>query len=475
MNSMRTALLLFGSATAAMSLPQCGERELPRQESQDPVPANADRLRLCVSGTLEGRLEPCGCASGQLGGLARRAFHLGNRKDYDLRIEGGDLVSDGSELDLEKYYTAIEILFQGRLPYHALGLGPRDLTLEYATWSGLMQAYGVPLVSADLVAPDGDETWPARPFVEHEVRGRKVRITGFTMTLPDAANGLPELRVLPPAEAWKRALEGASPEALRVLMVHADDEVARKLASELQPRPDLVLGISRTHTEPPAQADKAGDVPVVYPGIRGRMLLDLALVRTAEGPRLTTYHIVPLQGSETRRGAMEDDDVKQAILRHRFQVRDDKVLQKMASQRPTANGAEYVGSQRCQSCHQEDYEIWQESKHAKAWETLEVAEKDPARYGWPVTAYPDCVSCHVVGYGEKSGFIDMATTPGLAAVGCEQCHGPASKHVQSPAEFPLGKVGAGFPATVCTRCHDFEQSPEFDYGAKWKLIEHGYK
>jgi hypothetical protein len=26
---------------------------------------------------------------------------------------------------------------------------------------------------------------------------------------------------------------------------------------------------------------------------------------------------------------------------------------------------------------------------------------------------------------------------------------------------------------MCTTCHDFEQSPDFLYGDRWKLIEHG--
>jgi hypothetical protein len=26
---------------------------------------------------------------------------------------------------------------------------------------------------------------------------------------------------------------------------------------------------------------------------------------------------------------------------------------------------------------------------------------------------------------------------------------------------------------VCLRCHDFEQSPDFEYAKRWKEIEHG--
>ena len=105
--------------------------------------------------------------------------------------------------------------------------------------------------------------------------------------------------------------------------------------------------------------------------------------------------------------------------------------------------------------------------------TSERAETDPERYGWPVTKYPDCVSCHVVGYGEQSGFVDIATSKGLESVGCEQCHGPGSEHAQSAGQKKMGRVGAGSPSVVCSRCHDFEQSPTFDYHARWRVIQHG--
>ena len=101
------------------------------------------------------------------------------------------------------------------------------------------------------------------------------------------------------------------------------------------------------------------------------------------------------------------------------------------------------------------------------------AEKDPARYGWPVTQYPDCVSCHVVGYGDASGFTNPETTAQLANVGCERCHGAGSAHSAAPATSRMGKVGGGTPSVVCTQCHDFEQSPDFDYTKRWPIIEHG--
>jgi hypothetical protein len=44
----------------------------------------------------------------------------------------------------------------------------------------------------------------------------------------------------------------------------------------------------------------------------------------------------------------------------------------------------------------------------------------------------ECVVCHVVGFSEKSGFLDAGMPAKLKGVGCESCHGPGSTHVKDP-------------------------------------------
>jgi hypothetical protein len=483
---MKTRLLLALTALLVLAVAQCGGGEdgtrpvapdPAPQSRQDPapIPADAPRVRMCISGSMHGRLEPCGCASGQLGGLARRAFLLNQPgQPYDLLLEGGDLVEQGTELDFQKLYKAAEILFAMRRPYHALGVGPRDLRLPLPDWCGILTGLQVPVVASDLRCLDESLPWPGRPFVEVKTGAGLVRVLSLTVELPRAlAEAEPRvLELLAPEVAWQQALAGAADPTLRVLMVHADPDRIRKLVPALQPPPDLVIGVTDAYGEPPGRPEMLGAVPVVYPGIRGRMLLDVTLARLPEGPRVG-YQVVPLRGSETKPGAMEDTDVKTAILQHRFQVKEDRVLQKLAGAFPTATGAAYVGSESCMGCHLPAYQIWKASKHGHAWETLVKAEKEGDRYPWPVTAYPDCVSCHVVGYREQTGFVDGETTPLLGDVGCERCHGPGSLHNASPMRNKMGKVGGGIAARLCTECHDFEQSPDFDYRERWSKIQHG--
>lgn len=116
----------------------------------------------------------------------------------------------------------------------------------------------------------------------------------------------------------------------------------------------------------------------------------------------------------------------------------------------------YVGSAVCGTCHEEEYGRFQQySKKARAWHSVEVmAPKltpDELR---------ECYACHTTGYG-RGGFVDYATTPQLADVGCESCHGPGAEHV----------AAGGEPASIlrspaqddCLTCHNASRVKAFNF------------
>ena len=113
----------------------------------------------------------------------------------------------------------------------------------------------------------------------------------------------------------------------------------------------------------------------------------------------------------------------------------------------------YIGSKACAECHEEETAQWTTTPHSSALDTLAARGKD----------YDDeCVGCHVVGYREPGGAA-LGRMGDLAHVGCEACHGPASRHALDPSavEAPPATVGA----EPCLRCHVPAHSPRFDLGA----------
>lgn len=109
---------------------------------------------------------------------------------------------------------------------------------------------------------------------------------------------------------------------------------------------------------------------------------------------------------------------------------------------PVASGeSSYVGVDQCTTCHQEERAFWNKTGHANAYVTLSRQHKE---------FNLDCVSCHVTGY-EQPGGSTVTHVGALAAVQCEVCHGPGSRHVANPVD-PAFIVKAPTTA-LCPTCH----------------------
>jgi len=133
----------------------------------------------------------------------------------------------------------------------------------------------------------------------------------------------------------------------------------------------------------------------------------------------------------------------------------------------------YVGSKKCKMCHMKEYKSWEATKMAKSFEALrpgEYAESkktaglDPDK---DYTADPACIKCHTTGLGKPGGFVDFASTPDLAGIGCEVCHGPGGTYLKSEHMSLKNKeykkadlVAVGMVDTVneaiCVQCHNAE-------------------
>lgn len=134
-----------------------------------------------------------------------------------------------------------------------------------------------------------------------------------------------------------------------------------------------------------------------------------------------------------------------------------------------APASQYLGAAKCKTCHNSatkgaQYKVWTESKHAHAFlelaspKALEIATKagikDPQKA-------PECLSCHVTGYGEPADHF-AATFSESLGVQCETCHGAGSnyykmatmKEIRSKKSEPA-KYGLNMPTKqTCAKCHN---------------------
>lgn len=119
---------------------------------------------------------------------------------------------------------------------------------------------------------------------------------------------------------------------------------------------------------------------------------------------------------------------------------------------PAPGQPSYVGIEACADCHEEAVAQWQTTVHQRGYETLVAANKQFDL---------SCVGCHVTGFRQPGGS-EVVENQGLQAVQCEQCHGPASLHVEDPSTT---NIRLEAPISVCLTCHTPEHSDTFDYQA----------
>ncbi|VAX07237.1 hypothetical protein MNBD_GAMMA26-1093 [hydrothermal vent metagenome] len=135
----------------------------------------------------------------------------------------------------------------------------------------------------------------------------------------------------------------------------------------------------------------------------------------------------------------------------------------------------YIGAKKCGSCHKTEYLAWKTSSHAKAFNLLKPGKRQKAKKLADLDPDKDyrtdkkCIGCHVTGYRKKGGYKNLESTPELAVIGCEACHGPGSKysilHDEKMYGFAkeeaasLGQLYGADDESVCLECHAHKDSP----------------
>ena len=220
--------------------------------------------------------------------------------------------------------------------------------------------------------------------------------------------------------------------------------------SELRPVKgwDVIISSSGELIEDPVKKDGT----VIVTGYqRGKKLGILTLYLDRNGMIKSYRHTWQPLGGDIK----EDEAVREILNMYDSRV---AMLLKEGEALRTQSETAYLGVEKCGECHQPYLESWKNTRHARAFSSLEQAGK---------SSDPECTKCHAVGSGEDGGFFSMATTPGLADVQCEVCHGRGKDHL-TDFDKPMQRVSE----TVCLKCHTKEQSPDFNYKEYYKKIEH---
>lgn len=112
-----------------------------------------------------------------------------------------------------------------------------------------------------------------------------------------------------------------------------------------------------------------------------------------------------------------------------------------------SNENAYIGSSACATCHAQISTEWSTTPHGAAIKSLQRLQYHEVA---------NCVACHVVGYGQRSGYSLADPDADLLNVGCEVCHGPGRLHASDPStRFNIRRAPSD---SLCSTCHTLEHS-----------------
>ncbi len=437
---LRGLTCLILPAILALALSSCTAVPTPQ----------AARFTLLYSGNLDGELEPCGCTEeGDLGGILRQTSAIDGLREAhpDLfLVSSGGLFNSAIATDrITSRFILSGLKAQG---FDAIGVQWKDL----AYGAGFLEQSGLPLVASN---------WSGSEYA----RSRTIRRGGIVLAVfswldpqqsPYQKMQGEHVYAEPRPGALAKALQGARAAGAVTLLTSTLDPDEARARLPLEHVDVLIL---RSAYEQYAEPVLENGTLFLSPGSRGQRIARVQVEldsnrrvgafaqevislpkRVQDSPRLASWY-----GEFT--AALKAD--------YRERVARRKHLAKAPSR--------YVGDRACKACHAEEYETWAQSRHARAFATLERVNK---------AFDANCLECHTVGFNREGGFVDPELTPQRLNVQCESCHGPGREHLEAAGQSPMPTPGPQ-GAPVCAACHNRAHSPAFDYSSYWPKILHG--
>lgn len=456
---------------------------------------------LVLSGEINGYLEPCGCSLKQSGGFARRAQLLSELDKKGWAYAGLDVggtlkkANRQDEIKFESILAGMQLMH-----YAGLALGREELLLrpDFLYAQPADDPNAVKLLSANVLFFDDPSLGVPVPWQLVEVGGVKIGVTAVlglshkdevsppgvvtNITVKDPKDVLPGVIA---------EMQQEKPDFL-VLLSHGTIEEAKALAEEFPQ-----FRIIETAGGPDEASGKpivVNDTWILEMGRKGRSVGILGYYPDNEQQPFK-FELIELDSERFP----SHDSMFVVMRNYQQRLQDERIAESDSLKIPHPSSSAFVGVEACAECHRNSYNVWKDTGHAKATETLLHGRAGTKpEHVIPRQFDPECLSCHVTGWhpqGMKrydSGFFSMEASKHLFGQQCENCHGPASKHTELERAFAenAGSVDKDelkefrkalhlsvdtAEKKVCLQCHDAENSPDFNYADYWEMVKHPFK
>ncbi len=408
-----------------------------------------------------GHIEPCGCSSGMAGGVSRRmAFLKSSAPEAFLLVDAGDVTA--GQRDWERFEASYILKAYKEMGYHAVNAGHREAQLTPVQLRELDAEPNLYL-SANLVDTEGAAIFPPYRIVDFP-KGYQVGIIGImenTLETHELGKGL---AILPPQDALAKHLPGLARKTDAIVLLAFTGEEEMKALAEQFFELDVIIGGNVIQPLRGVQTVNQSILASITDKGKAVGRLDLTADENGYMAKANEIHMLLEEFPQDPAAAAIVDAFKGALAGMDFQPhRDDEEGLTTITAARSKSANKYVDAQTCATCHPKAFALWQNSKHAHAFQTL--ADKND-QYN------PRCLACHAIGYGTTDGYINARLTPNLKDVSCGNCHGRGDYHIRFHAGEDVPERAAKLKSVQCETCHDKENSINFNLETYWEKIVH---
>ena len=360
-------------------------------------PAHASTL--VYSNDVMGDIEPCGCRTNPLGGMARKSGLLKTLKDPSiLQLDAGDLlfgtVSLPDPLRKQAELQAGYVLRSADLIHQDAAVpGEKDFVLGVKTFDQLRKSAKIVFLAANLSRKNGKPFLkPYEIFLRKTTDGKNQRIAVLGL-VGSELDWPKELKASSPIARAKLEIPKLRKKAdLIIALTHEGYDADLALAKAVPDLDIIVGGHSQSFLQTPV---KVGKTLVLQSSFRNQYVGILPL----EKPIKSDEH--RLVGLDAGYDPDALPEMNTLVIEFKKAVADLNIKETSLTQIPSTSHGENGKFQtfpHCAECHLKQFDFWRKTNHALAFHAL---------VGKQQSKNQECLSCHTVGLWDPQGFKDV--------------------------------------------------------------------
>lgn len=460
-------------------------------------------VQVLYSGDERGEVEPCGCVTGQKGGIPRRASFIRQafqKNPATLVFNTGNAFNGSTvqtpfltPLVLKKAQFIVEAM--NKMGYAAYTPGMYDLALGKEKLSSILQgaSFSVLESNRNRILPNAREDL----FGDLFGIGMNVGVLGFFLAqnpspdqVADFEGGVSKgLRRLQKKGAGLAIILYSGPYRYLNLLKLQEVPLNTLLLSSYEgawwPKPRVLGGGRALLASIPKEGQHMGQMDLVlsdpsrpflprvewmFAFYKGRMLEAALQKRDLKNRPLVQQRLEQVKEETEELEKKNFFDWRTVPLDWRFQEdprmkAEAEALKGQIQQEyahilasastpigPEEDAKTVLSDNDCRHCHEGAWSAWAKTSHAKAFTTL-IERK--------VDKNPECVSCHSTGFDKERRLLELQGGTARPNVLCSACHGHRPLHLKDPKGYPME---IGLQREACVGCHDPKNSPGFSFG-----------